>query len=240
MKNSILLLLGTITAGLGVSAGAATYSGNGSTDWGGPVGTGSLNLSDNGTTLNLTFNKPNGDLGNNALVLYIDSVTGGYVDTSTLGDSGDGGRMAISGFDGGNNRSTLTFASGFRPDYAVAIEGTYASLFQLASGGANSLNWVTGTGQAGSGSATFNLSIPLSSLGLSAGQSFEFFGTLISTSGYRSSEALGGNLTGTDGWNPFTQTSFSTYTIAAVPEPSTLALLSLGSLALARIARRKS
>lgn len=239
MKNSIRLLLGTITAGLGVSAGAATYSGNGSTDWGGPVGTGSLNLTDDGTTLNLTFNKPNGDLGNNALVLYIDSVTGGFVDTSTFADTGDGGRMAISGFDG-TDRSTLTFATGFRPDYAVAIEGTYASLFQLTSGGANSLNWLTGATQPGSGSATFNLSIPLSSLGLSAGQSFELFGSLISTSGYRSSEGMGGNLTGSDGWNPFTQATFSTYTTTVVPEPASLALFGLGALALGRMARRKA
>jgi hypothetical protein len=59
-------------------------------------------------------------------------------------------------------------------------------------------------------------------------------GTYVSTSGYRSDEALPGNLTGTPGWNPFSGTASGSYT---VPEPSALGLLGLSALAL--LARRR-
>jgi hypothetical protein len=75
-------------------------------------------------------------------------------------------------------------------------------------------------------------------LGLTAnaGQSFEVFGTLVSESGYRSTEAIAGNDSGTQGWNPFTETSFVTYT--TVPEPSTIALGAAGLVTLLAMRRR--
>lgn len=195
---------------------AVNYNGNGSSDWGGSVGGGTLSVTDDGTTI--TFTLTRGVSGNldNALVVYIDSVSGGFADTSTLGDTADGGRKAISGYNGGTQRSTMTFASGFAPDYAVVIQGGFASLFQLVSGGANSLVWITGTAQGGNGSPSFSLSFPASAIGLTPNvqSPIKIFGTLISDSGYRSSEAIAGNDTGTDGWNPFTQTSFSSYNFA--------------------------
>jgi len=238
MKSKTLVLLTAAFAGFALTSQATTYSGNGDTSWGGPVGSGLLTLTDDSSTLNLTFAKGvSGDLGNNALVIYLDTVSGGFSDTSTLADTADGGRSAISGYSS-SGRSTLTFASGFNPDYAVSIEGTYASLFQLNSGGDNSLTWITGAGQSGSGSATFTLSIPISDLGLTSGQSLELFGTLTSTSAYRSTEAIAGADTGVVGWTPFTQTAFSTYT-TAVPEPSTLALLGLSGALASRTLRRR-
>jgi hypothetical protein len=57
------------------SAAAATYSGNGNSGFGGPIGLGSLTLTDNGTTVSGTVNKgPNGF--NDVLVLYINSTVG--------------------------------------------------------------------------------------------------------------------------------------------------------------------
>ena len=215
-----------------LSAQATTYLGNGNTTWGGAVGSGTLNLTDDGTTLNLTLTKGPGNL-NDALVIYVDSVAGGFSDTSGFTDTGDGARSAISGFNGAS-RSTMTFAAGFQPDYAVTIEGTYASLFTLANGSA--FTWDSGVAQAGGTSPTFSLSFPLASIGVSAGQSFELFGTYIGTSAWRGPEAIAGNDTGTDGYNPFTQTTFSVYT---VPEPSTFALLGAGLASLIWFRRRQ-
>ena len=104
MRHRFLILFPSLVAMVCVSALAATYSGNGNSGFGGPIGLGSLTLTDNGTTVSGTVNKgPNGF--NDVLVLYIDSVSGGFSDTSGFGDGADGLRRAISGFDGGGNRS---------------------------------------------------------------------------------------------------------------------------------------
>src|SRR6266704_6743439 len=127
------------------SASAATYSGNGNSGFGGPIGVGSLTLTDNGTTVSGTVNKgPNGF--NDVLVIYLDSQAGGFSDTSGFADGADGLRKAISGFDGGTQRSLLTFATGFSPDYAIALgpaSDNFGGMWQLVNGGANSLNFVT-------------------------------------------------------------------------------------------------
>src|SRR5436190_14556353 len=111
MKTNWKLALCTLTLSASLSGFAATYSGNGNSGFGGPVGLGSLTLTDNGTTVSGTVNKgPNGI--NDVLVIYIDSQAGGFSDTSGFGDGADGLRKAISGFDGGANRSLMTFAVG--------------------------------------------------------------------------------------------------------------------------------
>ena len=128
----------------------------------------------------------------------------------------------------------MTFASGFKPNYALALgpaDDNFGGLWQLANGGNNSFSFVnsanlTPTGTANS--STYSFSFNLSDIGLptSSGASFELFGTYTSDTGFRSDEAIAGNDTGTQGWNPFTQTAFSTYT--TVPEPSALALMGVG------------
>src|SRR4051794_26966985 len=51
MRAIFNLLLGCIVIALGVPAQGATYSGNGNSGFGGPIGLGSLTLTDNGTTV---------------------------------------------------------------------------------------------------------------------------------------------------------------------------------------------
>src|SRR5437762_5938981 len=143
MKTGLKL---SICAGLvliSFSARAATYSGNGNSGFGGPIGLGSLTLTDNGTTVSGTVNKgPNGF--NDVLVLYLQYGGGGFSDTSGFADGADGLRKAISGFDGGGNRSVLSF-SGMLPDYAIALgpsSDNFGGLWQLANGGGNSLPFV--------------------------------------------------------------------------------------------------
>ena len=62
-------------------------------------------------------------------------------------------------------------------------------------------------------------SFPATDIGLTPGVSgsFKLFGTYISNGGYRSTEAVAGNLTGVQGWQPFTQTSFTNYAFASPP-----------------------
>lgn len=235
MKRRNLLAATALIALTFTASAQTTYTGNGDASFGGPIGLGSLSLSDNGTTVTGTFNKgPNGF--NDALVLYIDAGPGGaFVDTSSFGDNGDGLRTAISGFNG-SNRSLLTFASGFMPNYAIALgpaDDNYGGLWGLAAGGANSLNFITGvnlTPLGNNNSPTYTFSFNLSSIGLTGGQSFSLFGTYISDTGYRSSEAIAGNDVGTPGWNPYLQTGVVTYNTQAVPEPSVTTLGTLGGL----------
>ena len=246
MKTKQLFATGLAVMSLGFSALATNYAGNGNSGFGGPIGqsgASGLTLTDNGTTLFGTINKgPNGF--NDVLVIYLDSTGGGFADTSGFADGNDGLRKSISGFDGGVNRSTMTFAAGFSPDYALALgpsSDNFGGLWQLFNGGGNSLGFVSSANLTPTGtpsSATYTFSISLASIGVTPGNSFGLFGTYTSNSGFRSDEALAGNATGTQGWNPFTQTSFGTYTVAPVPEPTTFALVGSG-LALLCVLRRR-
>jgi hypothetical protein len=244
MKSIISFTGAALLISLCLSAQAATYSGNGMSGFGGPIGLGSLTLTDNGTTVFGQVNKgPNGF--NDVLVLYISSVPGGFADTSGFADGADGLRKAISGFDGGANRSLMTF-NGMLPDYAIAlgpVSDNFGGLWGLANGGANSLPFINSvnlvpTGNPGSPTYTFSFNV--SDLGIipNSGATFELFGTYISNSGYRSDEAVAGNDVGAQGWNPFLQTALASYTI--VPEPSTLALFGLSGVAMLLRFRRRS
>src|SRR5437868_3798121 len=117
--GSLALLLGVLGAG---TAGAATYSGNGAAGFGGPVGTGTLTVTDDGAG-NIHFSLTTGATFNSDdLVLYLDTQPGGVADNAAFTDNGDGGRTAISGAnDGMMTRSLVNFAPGFLADKAISV-----------------------------------------------------------------------------------------------------------------------
>ena len=242
MRRIFIVSATLILLGWTARAGATLYPGNGSTGFGGPIGLGSLSLTDDGSVLSGTLNKGTNGL-NDVLVIYVDSTASGFADTSGFADGGDGLRKAISGFDGGSNRSTLTFPAGFAPDFALALgpaSDNFGGLWQLANGGNNSLNFITSANLSPTGtssSPTYTFSVPLASLGSGPNSSLNLLGTYTSNSGFRSDEFIVGNGTGTQGWNPFTGTQFVTY--ATAPEPSALALTGLTALGLLRRSARR-
>jgi len=199
------------------------YAGNGDTGFGGAIGQGSLTLTDDGTNIFGLLIRGPGNFNDN-LVIYLDAGPGGFADTSGFADDADGLRRAISGIEFGTaNRSIMTNLPGFLADYAIALgpqSESFGGLWGLASGGANSLNYVTSVNLAPltNTASSYTFSFPVSAIGLTpgSGATFQLFGTYISSTGYRSDEALPGNVSGIQGWSPFNNTAVTNYTISGM------------------------
>jgi hypothetical protein len=176
--------------------------GNGNSGFGGPVGGGRLYLdSDFNEIVKIGIQKGGGNL-NDVLVLYFDSVDGGEASTAAYTDSADGSRVAISGVSGAN-RTTLTFPSGFRPDYALAYDARFgAFLFELSSGGTH--RFVATVADAGAAAnATAELTMLMSDIGLEPGDRFAVIGTYLSDTAFRSDEFFGPSVVaGNPGFGP--------------------------------------
>jgi len=74
----IFSMLAMAAAALAVPAiaSAAVYPGNGQTGFGGPVGGGSLEITDTPTSITFTLTRGPGDL-NDGLAIYLDTLAGG-------------------------------------------------------------------------------------------------------------------------------------------------------------------
>lgn len=178
---------GTVGAG---EYGGSTQGINGS--FGNVIGSSSkLHMESTSTgTVQFALESGGGAL-NDVVVLYIDSVSGGYAGTGTFTETGDPFREAISATNG-TFRNDLVFPSGFSADYAIAVSKDFAMLFQL-----NASNHVfvaslsllpTDSASAGAWEFSFNLA----DIGLTAGDSFRYFATCLSPStAYRSDEFHG-------------------------------------------------
>jgi N-acetylneuraminic acid mutarotase len=197
---------------------ADQYRGNGDTGFGGAIGNGTLTLSDDGTNISGALTV--GGSMNDVLVLYIQTGPGGFTNTSGFSDQGDSCRQAISGVSA-SGRSLLTFAGGFQPNYAIALAPAAAGtggLWQLANGGNNSLVYLGSVNLAPlNNTGPYTFSFPAALFGMIPGMrsTIQVFGTYVGADGSRSTEAIAGDLTGTQGWNPFTQTTYTSYTFDA-------------------------
>jgi len=236
-------LLGTLFIALSaLPALATTYFGNGATGFGGPIGNGSLSVTSDGTNVNFSLTTGVSFSGN-VLALYIDSVAGGVGNTSTFTDTGDNGRRALSGLSD-SGRTLAQFPAGFSADFGITVEPGFSGLFNLSN--TANFGYLGSGGLSGSGTGPFTFAFPLSSLGLSPTDDFQFVGSLISGSAYRSNETFGTSTTspGSQGDAPnagFTgTTAFSTaYTFDPVPEPGSSVLLTITAAAFAGGARRR-
>jgi hypothetical protein len=244
MSSKLALIFGA--AACVSTASAATFNGNGATGFGGPVGTGSLEINDSLTDMSFTLNRGTGT-HNDVLVVYLDTQPDGFANTSLFTDSADGGRTAVSGATA-TSRTTVNFAGGFGADYALSIENGFIGVFGLAENGSHT--FLFGEGQSGGNSApsyTLNLtSAQMNQIGITAGsgETFSFVGTLISPTAYRSDESIGASTAiGADGGpnpgsnNPLTFTESLTFT--TVPEPGTITLGVLGAVAAVIYGRRR-
>ena len=244
MKNLISICFGVILLLillLPISCSAAVYYGNGSTSGGGAVGTGSLSLLQNGSTVNGVFTRGSGSFSLN-LVLYIDSVSGGFADTRQFSDASDGLRAAVSGYYVGGSgalRSTAYFASGFTADYAIAlgVNGpNKGNLYHLAPGGDGSLEFIRSVSlnpYNNLNSASYSFNFNLADIGLPSGSGnyFRFQSSYVGIGGgaYReleSFESLGGDR----GYGTVWFTNFNSYGVDPVPEASTTALAVFGGI----------
>ena len=128
-KLAIALLSVTASAALH----APTFPGNGATGFGDQIGTGSLKATISGGNVNFTLTA--GAAGfNNDLAIYIDSVAGGFGNTSTFTDTADGGRRTLSGKGATTGQSIVTFAPGFTANFGIDLTKTSANLFALNTG----------------------------------------------------------------------------------------------------------
>lgn len=250
MTTKNILATGIALLSLGASAFATTYNGNGNTSFGGPIGNGSLTLTDNGITVFGSLTVAGGGLGGNAFVIYLQtpSSASGFGDTSGFNDNGDQLRSALSEYGGVGNKSTLNFGGGgYTPNYGIAIQPgagiNFGGLWSLANGGAFSQNFVSSVGISPTGTdaaGVYTFSFSLASVGMTAGQSFNLFGLEVSTTGYSSAEVIGGTISGANGYgNTQTVNSFSTYATTPVPEPTSLVLGASGLAMLYVIRRRR-
>ncbi|MFS8083271.1 MAG: T9SS type A sorting domain-containing protein [Ginsengibacter sp.] len=196
--------------------GQQIFNGNGKTGYGGVIGTGNLSINDNGTTITFILTKGASPL-NDAMVIFVDTKSGGFATTSGFTDEADGLRKAISGLQT-PNRATLNFPSGFLPDYAIALDQSFAGIWELVNGGShNYINSANLTPSGNPNAATYTFTVAKTDIGITKDVVFSFLATYGSETGYRSNEFIGdaGPSNNPDN-TPYTATSFMSY-VSALP-----------------------
>ncbi len=102
----------------------------------GKISDGTLQLSGTvGSSISFTFNRGTTAPMDGYLVLFLDSTAGGYANTTSFTDVGEGPRSAITGYAGGSSRARTYFAEGFTADYALVMNPSVGvQLWQLGAG----------------------------------------------------------------------------------------------------------
>jgi len=178
------------------------------------------------------------------IVIYIDAGGAGIAGTAAIapGDrTAEKHRAAIAGVSmtgAPGNQSDLTFAPGFTADYAIAINGSYAGLWQTSTvADPDSLDFVKEIARAPETNDVTDCQreysgFSLADLGLAPGQQFRYVATLLNAySAYRSNEFHGvvngdGAADGAlnIGANPFTLASGDFNTFQSFVPPIDLAV----------------
>ncbi|MDB6069036.1 MAG: hypothetical protein JWL81_207 [Verrucomicrobiales bacterium] len=235
MNKLYLLALAALPL-LASTSQAAVYSGNGNTGFGGVID--SLNITDDGTTLTFVLTRGPASL-NDSFVLYIDSVAGGFSDTSGFTDATDSLRGAISGKGTGGGTSVATFPSGITPDHAIGLEASFSGVWALNNAANHTFISTANAAPGGTGQTSYTMTVTLANLGLTPGAGFSFVGTYLNSgNAFRSNEGIGGGLPGSNpGATNVTFTSALSY--VTIPEPTASSLsLTLGLASLLQRRRR--
>lgn len=207
---------------------SANYANGGGGGFGGTLGNGSIDMDADSSALNVRFNAGAGL--NDIVVVLFDTKSGGVLD-SQMDDRADGGRHAVSQ---GMRDGVISYASGFLPDYALAIGNFGSVLFELNQGSTNGhLNFLQFNGAQ-------SIAINRSNLGLGAGNfGFNWTAYYTSGTGFMSNEVMPGPGLGSNniGFGPNSNVQLGFNRFEAVPEPATMTALALGAAALLR--RRK-
>jgi hypothetical protein len=201
-----------------MAAAQVTYNGNGNTGFGGPVGNGTLEFNDDGTTVTGTFTRGGGDF-NDTMVIYIDTGADGRANTDGLEDFQDANRRAISN----TNSGAINFPPGFEATYAIAINSGFGGLWEVPATGTignDGLPFVDPVNTAfGNADASFTFDFDWTEIGLTATDTREFgfvitYGNPNSNGSemFSSDEAFGNGIAaGNPGLNAMTYTQYFDY-----------------------------
>ena len=204
------------------------YTGGG-TGFGGTVGSGALYLKSDAN--NLYIGMQFGNALNDLVGILLDTKPGGYVD-ATMNDNGDGCRRALS-------QQAINaddqYDIGLAADYGVCLGNFGSVLFELT-GDPNPLNFLNFDGT--SSQPFREYAISLASIGVTPGSAIDFFVSYTADSGYGSNESIPAYGPLNSGPNPGFDAVSAGYgnhdRFVTAPEPTSLALLGLGFLALRR------
>lgn len=226
--SAIVVLLFASLPSVGLSD---VYNGNGNLGFGGGLGNGTLEITDNGVdTITFCLDLASPLSASNDVIIYVDSKAGGYSDTGSFTDTGDAIRVGISNYDGNNPRTTIEFDS-FLPDYAIGANDGFQDLWELQNNSSHLYLGGAGVDKTGSnyGAGDYKIALDMSLLGISPGDTINFAVTQTSNTGFLSDELIAGGSTGFSGGNPgfganpnpiITGTSYT----VGVPEPGTASL----------------
>ncbi|RCT54050.1 T9SS type A sorting domain-containing protein [Winogradskyella sp. KYW1333] len=173
MKN-LYLCFTILTCSLFTLNAQANYSGNGNTGFGGPVGPATMTISDDGTTITVSFTKGGGDF-NDTMVMYISNGNSGRSTIDgNVNDTADSNRRAISNTGSGD----ISFPTGFEATHGIAINTVFGGLWEIPSSGSigdNGLNYIDAVGgPALSTDASFSFTFDWTEIGLTNLDGFEF------------------------------------------------------------------
>jgi len=152
----------------------ANYSGNGNTGFGGPVGPATMTISDDGTTITVSFTKGGGDF-NDTMVMYISNGNSGRSTIDgNVNDTYDSNRRAISNSGSGD----ISFPTGFEATHGIAINTVFGGLWEIPSSGSigdDGLNYLDAVGGPTlSTDASFSFAFDWTEIGLTNLDGFDF------------------------------------------------------------------